>query len=165
MSIKVIHQHLFLEISQKAVESERKRTNYNFHQLPDPAQRFLNAIEPDSYIRPHQHINPLKDEAFLIMKGHGAVIWFSEQGDIEEIIELSIDKGIMGVDIPGGLYHTIVSLESGSVFYEVKAGPFNPTLDKGFAEWAPEENTQEAVDYLNSLKSEIVSVIATNKKK
>lgn len=157
--MQIIDNHLFSKISKRAAESERKRTNHNFHQLPDPAQRFLNAIEPDSYIRPHRHLNPPKDEAFLVMKGHGAVIIFSDLGEIDSIVELNIRKNIMGVDIPGGLYHTIVSLESGSVFYEVKAGPFNPGLDKGFAGWAPAENTTEAVDYLNTLKEHIQSFL------
>ena len=156
MSLQIIHNDLFREISRKAAESERRRINHNFHQLQDPAQRFLNAIEPDSYIRPHRHVNPTKDEAFLVMKGRGAVFVFSDQGDIEQVIELNVNKGNMGVDIPGGIYHTIVSLESGSVFYEVKAGPFDPTLDKGFASWAPEENSPEALDYLNHLKTELV---------
>jgi cupin fold WbuC family metalloprotein len=41
--------------------------NYNFHQAEDCLQRFLNAIEPESYIRPHRHINPEREEIFLLI--------------------------------------------------------------------------------------------------
>lgn len=153
MSIKRITGDLLREISREAATSDRKRTNYNFHELSDPAQRFLNAIEPESYIRPHRHVNPDKDEAFLLVKGRGAVIVFSDQGDVEDVTELHPERGALGVDIPGGLYHTIVSLESGSVFYEVKAGPYDPMAAKGFAEWAPAAETPAAVEYLEWLKT------------
>ncbi|MBU2645861.1 WbuC family cupin fold metalloprotein [bacterium] len=155
MKTRIIDNQLLDSVGRKASASDRKRANLNFHQLPDPAQRFLNAIEPDSYIRPHRHIDPLKDEAFLVLKGRGAVIIFSDRGEIEEIIELDISKGRWGVDIPGGIYHTIVSLASGTVFYEVKPGPYDPTSDKGFAVWAPHEQTEDAVLYLQWLIEQI----------
>jgi hypothetical protein len=40
------------------------------------------------------------------------------------------------------------------VIYEVKgqpAGGYDPTLDKDFAPWSPEENTPEADEYCRSL--------------
>ncbi|MFH2132095.1 MAG: WbuC family cupin fold metalloprotein [bacterium] len=155
MKTRIIDNQLLDSVGRKASESDRKRANFNFHQLPDPAQRFLNAIEPDSYIRPHRHIDPLKDEAFLVLKGRGAVIIFSDRGEIEEMIELDISKGRWGVDIPGGIYHTIVSLASGTIFYEVKPGPYDPSSDKGFAVWAPHEQTEDSVLYLQWLKEQI----------
>ena len=159
LDIQIINDNLFQQITQKATALERRRINHNFHQLPDHAQRFLNAIEPDSYICPHRHICPSRDEAFLVLKGRGAVITFSDTGDLLEIVELNPEKCMMGVDIPGGLYHTIVSLQSGSVFYEVKAGPYDPSLPKGYADWAPEEGSAKAAGYLNLLKKQILSAI------
>lgn len=33
-------------------------------------------------------------------------------------------EGVYGVNIPKGVWHTLESLESGSVFFECKEGPF-----------------------------------------
>ena len=62
---------LLNQVSKIAVDSTRKRKNFNFHQLEDPVQRFLNAIEPGSYIQPHRHKEPLRDEAFIILRCKG----------------------------------------------------------------------------------------------
>ena len=39
----------------------------------------------------------------------------------------------------------------GSVFYEVKQGPYDPQRAKEFAPWAPLEGTPEATAYLQRL--------------
>ena len=36
------------------------------------------------------------------------------------------DEGRYGVNIPKGIWHNVESLESGSVFFECKEGPFVP---------------------------------------
>ena len=36
--------------------------------------------------------------------------------------------------------------------YEIKEGPYNPDTDKKFANWAPEEYTDESKIYLDKLK-------------
>ena len=97
----------------------------------------LNAIEPDSYVCPHRHLNPPKDEGFLVLQGKGAAIIFKDDGEIKEILLMDPAQKKWGVDIPAGIYHTIISLQSGTVFYEVKSGPYEPLTDKDFAPWAP----------------------------
>ena len=47
-----IHSDLLDQVVKEARASERRRINFNFHQLQDPANRMLNAIEPESYIHP-----------------------------------------------------------------------------------------------------------------
>jgi cupin fold WbuC family metalloprotein len=152
-----INQSLLLQTSKKALLSPRKRMNHNFHQPQDVIQRFLNAIEPDSYIRPHQHVNPNREEIFLILKGSGGIIVFDHKGAVEDIHLLDVSMGFWGIDLPGGVYHAIVSIEPGSVFYEVKQGPYIPNTDKGFASWAPEEGSKEATAYLNHLKQLVIN--------
>lgn len=154
-NVRRINQSLTSSLTQKARQTPRKRLNFNFHQPQDRVQRFLNAIEPESYIRPHRHTNPSQDEIFLVLKGKGAVIIFDERGKIEETILLDAQAGHWGVDIPGGIYHTVVALEKESVFFEVKEGPYQPSTNKTFAPWTPEENTREAEDYLKSLITSI----------
>jgi cupin fold WbuC family metalloprotein len=53
---KLIYQALLEQLTSDAVGSTRLRTNYNLHpQLDDPVQRLCNAMEPDTYVRPHRH--------------------------------------------------------------------------------------------------------------
>ena len=147
-----INQELLQTVTAKAKASPRQRKNHNFHQLEDPANRMLNAIEPESYIRPHRHLTPPKDEGFLVLKGTGSCLIFDENGKVTEAYTLDPLDGKWGVDIPAGTYHTILALEPNTVFYEVKPGPYMPASDKDFAPWAPLEETPEAVTYLEELR-------------
>ena len=55
------------------------------------------------------------------------------------------------VEIPSSVWHTIISLESGTIAYEVKDGPYSPANDKNFANWAPKEGDEECKQYLNTI--------------
>ena len=153
MKIEKINARLLAKLSHQAGQSARKRSNYNFHKFSDSVQRFLNAIDPTSYIRPHCHDNPPNDETFIVLKGKGRLIIFQKEGEPDSIHELDPNEGSWGVHIPGGLYHTIVSLEKNFVFFEVKSGPYCPNSAKGFPSWAPEEDDPRSSEYLYSLKS------------
>jgi cupin fold WbuC family metalloprotein len=41
-------------------------------------------------------------------------------------VVLSLEDRMYGVDIPKGVWHKLESLESGSVIFECKEGPFVP---------------------------------------
>ncbi len=158
MSIFTVTPKLLDEVSTQAQKAKRRRTNHNFHQLEDTVQRFLNAIEPDSYIRPHRHLSPPKEELFFVLRGKGAIVEFSDEGEITKILELDPKKGQLVVEVPVAIWHTVVSLEESSVFFEVKKGPYEPTTDKDFADWAPNEAAPEAGIYLNQLKQQILKL-------
>jgi cupin fold WbuC family metalloprotein len=73
------------EKSDKAKTSKTKRCNHNFHKrYSDPIQRFLNAVEPDSYLRPHRHEDPDKTEIFLAIKGRVLIVEFDDNGSISD---------------------------------------------------------------------------------
>ncbi len=151
--IQTIDLNLINKVAQKAANLDRKRTNHNFHHPEDLVQRFLNAIEPSSYIRPHRHINPKRDEIFLVLRGKGVVVVFTDNGAIKSVHPLDQEKGCWGIDIEGGVFHTVISLEAQSVLYEIKQGPYDPEADKGFAPWSPEENSFQAQQYLADTKN------------
>lgn len=149
-----IHSELLNSISDNAIASPRRRMNHNFHQHPNALfQRMLNAIEPASYIRPHKHENPDKSEVFLVIRGKMAVLTFNDEGSIINKAVLEPAGECHGVEIPPCTWHTIISLESGSVAYEAKDGPYDPIIDKCFASWAPEEESPEASEYLEKLRN------------
>jgi cupin fold WbuC family metalloprotein len=147
-----IDNSLLEEVCQGAKTSPRKRKNFNFHcDNNEPVQRMLNALEPGTYVRPHKHETPDKKESFIILKGRVLVIEFDHKGNIRDSVLLDLATGNFGIEIPPRTYHTVISLEPGSIVYEVKDGPYDFRLDKDFAEWAPEEGTAEAGDYLKGI--------------
>ncbi|MBI9034434.1 MAG: WbuC family cupin fold metalloprotein [Bacteroidales bacterium] len=144
------------ETSRKAKTSPRKRMNFNFHKEDSSRlQRMLNAIEPGTYCQPHKHEAPDKVEAFFVLKGRVAVVEYNDHGEIIDHIVLDASKGNYGAEIPAKVWHSIISLESGTVCYEVKDGPYNPETDKNFALWAPKEGDAEVATYLEDVLAEI----------
>ena len=141
-------------LSRSAAESPRLRKNLNFHDRNEhPANRLLNAMEPASYIRPHRHHDPNKDETFVTLRGAFGVVLFDEQGNVSDTAWIAAQGDLIGAHIPAGRYHSLVSLEPGSVFFEVKAGPYEPMTDKEFAPWAPAEGAPEAPAYLERMRA------------
>ena len=150
--LKIVSSKLLDELSQKAAAIPRKRLNHNFHDdLADPINRMLNALEPGTYLQPHKHENPDKREVFIVLRGSLVVVFFDESGNPTHFVLLDPDKGNYGVEIPVGAWHTLFALESGSVVYEVKDGPYLPLTDKNFASWAPKEGHPECEEYLRKL--------------
>lgn len=152
MSIKVIDSDVLEGISAAARQAPRLRMNHNLHQSDLSAcHRLFNAMEPGSYIRPHRHLAPEKDETFVILRGSLGVISFDEAGAVTGSVLLRAGEKV-AVDIPHGEYHTALSLESGTVFFEAKAGPYLPLSAREKALFAPEEGSPEAPPYLDRLK-------------
>jgi len=152
--MKIVTSELLKQVTEEALKSPRLRKNHNIHKSDNSVcHRLLNAIEPASYIRPHRHLDPEKDEAFIILSGKLGIILFSEDGAVTEKVLLSHQSGNLAADIPHGVFHTAVSLESGTVFYEAKAGPYLPLTESETAVWAPTDGSEEAVAYLKHLHS------------
>ena len=148
----IISDKILDKTTEKAQNSKRLRMNYNYHpKLDDLLQRMLNAVEPNTYIQPHKHENPDKTEVFMVLRGKILVVEFDDSGNIKEHILLDADTGNYAAEILPRTWHSIISLEKGSVAYEIKNGPYNPIDDKNFASWAPKEGDKDAIDYLNSI--------------
>lgn len=149
--VKLLDNKIFTDTSKKAKQSSRLRMNYNFHELSDPIQRMLNAIEPGSYIQPHKHENPEKRELFLVLKGKGAVIIFDNTGKVSDIHLLETGGETVGLEIPPGVWHTVISLKEDTIFFEIKDGPYVALSDKDFAPWAPSPGDETEQSYLQNL--------------
>jgi cupin fold WbuC family metalloprotein len=153
MKYQILDQETINKVSAEAKNSTRLRKNFNFHKLTDHVQRMLNAIEPDSYVCPHRHLEPPKVEFFILLRGRLAVIIFNDNGTIDRTIFL--DEKTIGIDIKPGTWHTIISLEPGTVVLEAKDGPYVAATDKDFAPWAPREGTPGVKKYFAELKGKI----------
>ncbi len=131
--MKLIDKQLLDDVSRQAQKSVRLRMNYNFHQsLEDKCHRFLNAVEPGTVVPIHKH--PTKDESFVILRGKVRVTTHNDDGSVIEEVVLSQESGSYGVDIPKNVWHRLESLESGSVIFECKEGPFVPHEEEGVLE-------------------------------
>ena len=141
---------LLTEVSEKAQKSARLRMNYNFHpELGDPVQRMLNAMEPWTYVRPHKH--DAKEESFVLLKGKILAVVFDDEGTIRDHAILSQETGVLGVEFEENSYHMLTSLETGSVVYEIKEGPFIPHAEETSAPWAPKEDSADAKGFLEKV--------------
>lgn len=151
--MKVVTCDLLGQITAEALQSPRLRKNHNMHPSDESrCHRLLNAIEPASYLRPHRHLDPEKDEAFILMSGRLGIITFTDDGTVTETVLLSKENGNLAVDIPHGVYHTAISLETGTLFYEAKAGPYLPLAEDEKASWSPGDNAPAAQKYLEQLR-------------
>jgi cupin fold WbuC family metalloprotein len=153
--VEFIDQKKLDDISLQAKLSPRLRKNYNFHHADhEICHRLLNAMEPDSYIQPHRHIDVNKDETLIVVRGLMAIIIFDDNGKIEEKLIMEPNGTFIMASIPHGKYHTWLSLKEQSVFFEAKGGPFMPLTQEEKAPWAPEEGNDKAKAYLAFLKKQ-----------
>lgn len=128
--MKLIDKQLIDDVSMQAKQSDRLRMNHNFHQsLEDKCHRFLNAVEPGTKVEIHRH--PTKDESFVLLRGRVRVNIYNDDGTVLESVVLCPEEELYGVDIPKNVWHNVESLESGSVFFECKEGPFVPHEEEG----------------------------------
>ena len=145
---------------EEARSSPRHRHITRFHELPEPFQRMVNAIEPESYVRPHRHLDPDKDEVFIALQGSALIVRYGDDGTPLEGVFLEADGPVRGVEIPSGAWHSLVSLQSGTVLFEAKEGPYMESTDKDFAPWAPAETDREAaLTFMANLRAQFETVI------
>ncbi|TAJ05674.1 cupin fold metalloprotein, WbuC family [Marinilabiliaceae bacterium JC017] len=150
--MEIINDRMIDGLSAEARTLPRKRTNLNFHEGEDDLiQRMLNAFEPGSYVQPHRHATPPKREVFIAISGRLLVVFFDDEGRITSNAVLDQDRGVYGIEIPEGTWHTVIALESNTVVYEIKDGPYDMSSDKEFACWAPSENASDADGYLTGI--------------
>ena len=127
--MKLIDETLLDEVTQQAKDNPRLRMNYNFHESLDAkAQRLLNALEPGTLLPIHRH--PHTAETYLLLRGKVKVMYYNERKEVTDSMVLNPVTGIYGVHIPRNQWHTLEVLESGSVIFEVKDGPYTPLEEK-----------------------------------
>jgi len=144
------------ELTLQARNSPRLRQHRNIHQsFQDPCQRLFNAIELNSYIRPHRHATDPRNELLIAIRGKMALLAFDDAGTVTNVIPFGSEKYgsdlAAGAEIPANTWHTVIALEAGCILLEVKAGPFDPNRPKDLAPWSPEEGCSDALPYLEYL--------------
>lgn len=114
-------------LTEQAKASPRLRMNYDLrNSSADTSQRMLNAIEPGSVIPIHRHQKT--SETVVVLRGRVVEEFYD---DLERICsatyEVSPCGPVCALNIPAGTWHTLRSLESGTVILEMKDGAYEPT--------------------------------------
>ena len=124
-----ITQALLDELTAAAQASPRLRMNYDLrNSAADGSQRMLNAIEPGSPLPIHRHWK--SSETVVCLRGRLVEEFYDGDGCLAETIELTPGGPTVAVNIPVGQWHTVRSLESGTVILEVKDGPYEPISEE-----------------------------------
>ena len=84
----------------------------------------LNALEPGTVMPIHRH--HASSETVVILRGHFRWIFYDDQRRITESTELRSDGDIRMLNVEKDRWHSLECLESGSVLYESKDGPYHP---------------------------------------
>jgi len=154
--ITLIDDKLLDDVCAEAAASPRRRKNRNFHPRDEhPGHRLLNALMADTYIPPHRHLDPNKDETYVVLRGLLGVVLFDDAGNIVRMVKIGAGATAIGVDVAHGSWHTAVALEDNTVFLEAKAGPYLPLTSEEKAPWAPPEGSKAAAGYLANLKADL----------
>jgi len=137
------------ELINLSRQSPRKRMLRKLHKSEDSAvHRMFNALQPGTYVAPHRHLDPSKDETVLVISGSMLFVEFTETGEIVRHVLLQPGTENFGVDVAPHIYHTYVPLKQDTLIFEVKTGPYSRTSDKDVPGWAPAEGSPEAESYL-----------------
>ena len=113
------------KLTAEAKASPRLRMNLDLrNSAADSSQRMLNAIEPGSVVPVHMHRG--SSETLVVLRGRVVEEYYDSEGVCVATYELAAGGPAFGLNIPAGQWHTLRSLESGSVILEMKDGAYQP---------------------------------------
>jgi len=124
-----VDKNVLDELTAKAKASERLRMNFDLRtSLNDTSQRMLNALEPGTVVPVHRHCTTA--ETVIIVRGRVKEFLYDERGNLAEEILMEVGGDCPVLQIPAGQWHTIESLETGTVIFEAKDGAFAPLREE-----------------------------------
>lgn len=122
-----ITQAILDELTAAAKASPRLRMNLDLRNSPaDGSQRMLNAIEPGTVMPIHRHRS--SSETVICLRGHFEEYFYDEDGNLTETIDM-VPGGLV-INVPIGQWHSLKSLESGTVLFECKDGAYEPLVEE-----------------------------------
>lgn len=121
----VLNSNILDKVSEYAKISPRLRMNYNLHEsFEDSVQRMFNALEPGTEIPIARH--PYANETLIMLRGKLRVLIYDDNKNIIEDVIIAPNTDNFGYHIPKGTWHTVQSLEEGTVCFETREGPYAP---------------------------------------
>ncbi len=116
---------IFLEgLLEKAAESERRRTNFDMRtSAEDGSQRMLNVLLPGTQVPIHRHRETA--ETVIVLSGRLVEVFYDDKGVECARYDLCPAEGRFGLQIPKGMWHTVIVTEP-CVMFEAKDGAYAP---------------------------------------
>ena len=115
----VIDQKLLDDLTAQANASPRLRMAFDLRNTPeDNSQRMLNAIEPGTIMPIHRHMG--SSETCICVRGHFVEYFYDANGNLTDTIDMLPGGTILNIE--KGQWHSLKSLESGTVLLEAKDG-------------------------------------------
>lgn len=119
----VITQSILNELTEKAKASPRLRMNMDLRNCAeDQSQRMLNAVEPGTVLPIHRHQD--SNVTIVCIRGHFEELIYDDNGNLIDVIDMHPGGNV--INLPIGTWHSIRSLESGTVLLECQNGPYVP---------------------------------------
>lgn len=123
----IIDQHILDNLTAQAKASPRLRMNMDLRNSPeDQSQRMLNAIEPGTIMPIHRHLH--SSETVVCLRGHFEEYFYDNDGNLTDTFDMR--PGGLVINIPAGQWHSLKSLETGTVLLEAKDGAYRPLADE-----------------------------------
>ena len=123
----VIDRSLLDNLTAQAKASPRLRMNLDLrNSSADGSQRMLNAIEPGTVMPIHRHKS--SSETVVCIRGHFEEYFYDESGALVDVVDMVPGGAVLNVPI--GQWHSLKSLESGTVLLECKDGAYEPLGDE-----------------------------------
>ena len=123
----VIDRSLLDNLTAQAKASPRLRMNFDLrNSSADNSQRMLNAIEPGTVMPIHRHRS--SSETVVCIRGHFEEYFYDESGALVDVVDM-VPGGVV-LNVPIGQWHSLKSLESGTVLLECKDGAYEPLGDE-----------------------------------
>jgi cupin fold WbuC family metalloprotein len=127
--------------------STRRRAHLLLHAgHADQVQRLLIALQPGTYVRPHQHSEQW--EMLTCHRGRADIFAFAEDGTVRE--RHALHPAAPVIQIPMGTWHGAIALEPDTIVLEIKPGPYRPNE---FAPWSLEESMPGAAQFVQWLET------------
>lgn len=121
----IIDKVILDELTARAKDNTRLRQSMDLRNSPeDLSQRMLNALEPGTVMPIHRHHG--STETVVILRGKIRWIFYDENGQETERVVLDADGDPRMLNVEKDRWHSLECLESGSVLYESKDGPYHP---------------------------------------
>ena len=119
------------ELTAQAKASPRLRCNLDLrNSADDNSQRMLNAIEPGTEMPIHRHRN--SSETCICVRGHFVEYFYDANGNLTDTIDMLPGGTILNIE--KGQWHSLKSLESGTVLLEAKDGKWEAMREEDVRE-------------------------------